>query len=195
MLLPLHTEYFADMICGIDEAGRGPLAGPVTAAAVVLPPDFPAEFLNDSKLLSSRRREIAYTMIVERSVAWGVGWAWPEEIDHMNIHRATLLAMRRAYRQMRTEVPLVLVDGLHTPAIATRCLSVVRGDSKVREIMAASILAKVARDRWMQRYAWIDPRYGFDRHKGYPTAEHRRLCGELGLSPIHRRSFRTGARR
>lgn len=177
-------------ICGIDEAGRGPLAGPVTAAAVVLSPGFPLEILDDSKKLSERQRTEATRIIITESRAYAVGWAWPEEIDAVNILQASLLAMQRAFLLLPLTPDRVLVDGLYVPEIDAPVEAVVHGDSFVKEIEAASIVAKTARDRWMIRYSWIDDRYGFERHKGYPTREHRRLCLEHGLSEIHRRSFR-----
>lgn len=178
------------MRCGIDEVGRGPLAGPVTAAAVVLPDGFPVSILNDSKKLSAKKREQAYLIITQQASNIGVGWAWPEEIDKINIHQATLLAMQRAFRDLTLPVSCALIDGLHAPVLPVPCTTIVKGDSKVNEIMAASIVAKVVRDRWMLRYSWIDSRYGYDKHKGYPTAEHRKICREIGASPIQRRSFR-----
>lgn len=177
------------IICGIDEAGRGPLAGPVTAAAVVLPSDFDAAPLNDSKKLTHAKREAAASLIIRDSAAWGIGWAWPEEIDTINIHHATLLAMRRAFTSIHIAVDLVLVDGKFAPALPAQTKAIVKGDQTVPEIMAASILAKVSRDRWMCRYSWIEPDYGFERHKGYPTKDHRAACLQRGLSPIHRKSF------
>lgn len=177
-------------ICGIDEAGRGPLAGPVTAAAVILPQEFPVEILDDSKKLSDARRRRAAGIIIERAAAYAVGWAWNEEIDEMNILRASLLAMKRAFELLPIRPDRVLVDGLYTPEIDVPVQAIVHGDSLVNEISAASILAKVARDRWMIRFSWIDDRYAFERHKGYPTAEHRMRCAQHGLSCIHRKSFR-----
>jgi ribonuclease HII len=174
----------------VDEAGRGPLAGPVTAAAVILPPDFPASLLADSKALSARRRAAAAGVIREKAVAWCVGWATHEEIDELNIHRATLLAMARAVRGLAIRPGRVLVDGLHCPDTGIPSVAIVKGDATVPAIMAASILAKTSRDAWMEGYARIEPAYGFDRHKGYPTAEHRTLVLRLGPSRIHRRSFR-----
>jgi ribonuclease HII len=177
-----------DPLCGIDEAGRGPIAGPVTAAAVMLPRDFPFELLADSKKLSPARRMRAAGVILERAV-WGVGWAWPEEIDRLNIHRATLLAMRRAYLDLGTEAERVAVDGLFVPELPCPVAAEVKGDDRIPQIMAASILAKTVRDRWMERYSWIEPQYRFEKHKGYPTEEHRRLIREHGYSRIHRKSF------
>lgn len=179
-----------ETICGIDEAGRGPLAGPVTAAAVILSTDFPLDILDDSKKLSETQRNAAVRVIMSRSLAYSVGWAWPEEIDRINILQASLLAMRRAFELLPIRPDRVLVDGPYAPQIDAPVEALVHGDSYVKEIEAASILAKCARDRWMIRYSWIDGRYGFERHKGYPTAEHRRLCAENGLSSIHRHSFR-----
>lgn len=176
--------------CGIDEAGRGPLAGPVCAAAVILPDDFPRGILADSKSLSRARREDAAAMIRNRARAWALGWASPWEIDRMNILAATLEAMARAYGALGTEPDLVLVDGNRVPDLPVPCLAVVRGDSLVPEVMAASILAKTARDRVMDRYDWLYPEYGYARHKGYPTSEHREICLRLGPSPIQRLTFR-----
>jgi ribonuclease HII len=185
--MQLHSRA-TEIVCGIDEAGRGPLAGPVTAAAVVLPVDFDTSCLGDSKALSQNKRESAAAVLFE-SASWGVGWAWPEEIDSINIHNASLLAMKRAYGNLEAPVDLVLVDGKFTPSIPVERRAIVKGDSSVPEIMAASIIAKVLRDRWMVRYSWIEPEYGFDRHKGYPTRAHRLVCTQIGLSPIHRKTF------
>lgn len=177
-------------LCGIDEAGRGPLAGPVCAAAVILPDGFPVEILADSKALSPGRRERAAALIRERARAWALGWAGPREIDGVNILAATLRAMSRAYAALGMEADLVIVDGNRVPDLPVPCRAVVRGDSRVPAVMAASILAKTARDRVMDRYAWLYPEYGYDRHKGYPTREHRDLCRRLGPSPIQRLTFR-----
>ena len=179
-----------DIVCGIDDAGRGPLAGPVTAAAVILPADFPRAILADSKALSPSRREAAALVIRDRATAWAVGWATPEEIDRVNIHHATLLAMRRAVEGLGVRPTQLLVDGLFVPDAGVPGRAVVRGDATVPEIMAASILAKTARDAWMTDYAVREPGYGFEKHKGYPTAEHRAAIARLGPCPIHRRSFR-----
>jgi ribonuclease HII len=179
-----------EALCGVDEAGRGPLAGPVTAGAVILGEGFPSDILADSKTLTARRRGRAATVIREKAVAWAAGWAWPEEIDRYNIHCATLLAMARALRALPVEPGLVLVDGLFAPPSLAPCRAIVKGDALVPEIMAASIIAKTARDLWMERYGRIEPEYKFEVHKGYPTPEHRELVKRLGPSPIHRRSFR-----
>ena len=181
------------IICGIDEVGRGPLAGPVTSAAVVLCPDFPIDVLADSKTLSANARERISSMLLASNSVTSVGWAWPEEIDRINIHHATLLSMQRAFAGITVIVDVVLVDGRfppHIEAMRARVDAIVGGDAMVPEIMAASIIAKVARDRWMTRYGWIDPRFGFGRHKGYPTKAHREACARHGVSPIHRKSFR-----
>ncbi len=178
------------LICGIDEAGRGPIAGPVTAAAVLLPPNFPTEILNDSKKLSHPARMAAARRIQEQALAWGIGWAWPSEIDRYNIHHATLLAMRRAFLDLDLYPDETLVDGLFVPDIPGRGRAIVKGDESEPAIQAASILAKTARDRWMVRYDWIEPGYRFGKHKGYGTAEHRKLVMEFGPSRIHRMSFR-----
>ena len=178
------------LLCGVDEAGRGPIAGPVTAAAVILPEDFPTGVLADSKALSPRQREKAARLIRQRALALATGWVKPEEIDRLNIHRATLLAMARALGRLDLRPDLILVDGRFTPPVDLPCLAVVRGDSAVPAIMAASIIAKTVRDRWMCLYARREPRYGFEEHKGYPTAAHRQKVRQFGLTPIHRRSFR-----
>jgi ribonuclease HII len=179
-------------VCGIDEAGRGPLAGPVSAAAVVLPADFPLEVLGDSKTLSRARREAAFALIVDRAVGWALGWASAPEIDEYNILGASLLAMRRAWLAMIADLACppdnVYVDGNRFPDLGRPCWPVLRGDAIVPAIMAASIIAKVARDRAMERFDWLYPEYGYARHKGYPTAAHREICRRLGPSPIQRLS-------
>jgi ribonuclease HII len=182
-------------ICGIDEAGRGPLAGPVTASAVVLPDDFPIEILADSKKLSSSKRLHAEKIIKELALAWSVAWAAPATIDSVNIHRATLITMKRSFDKLPNWVKNnceVVVDGKFIPYIDAPTAAVIRGDSLIHEIMAASILAKTARDRWMEKISKIYPEWGFEKHKGYPTKEHRLKCHEFGLSPIHRKSFNVG---
>jgi len=178
------------LVCGIDEAGHGPLAGPVTAGAVILGPGFPVGSLADSKALSAARRESLAARIRGEALAWSVGWAWPEEIERFNIHVATLLAMTRAFRGLSLRPQLVLVDGLFTPSLPVPSRAVVRGDGAIPQIMAASIIAKTERDRWMRRYDPIEPGYRFEKHKGYPTREHRELLKALGACAIHRRSFR-----
>ena len=179
-------------ICGIDEAGRGPLAGPVCAAAVVLPKDFPFEILADSKKLSPKRRERAETLIKERALAWSVSWASNREIDGVNILQATLNAMQRAFRKIEKtgiRCDLVLIDGNKTPKISTPCQAIIKGDDFVFEIMAASILAKTARDRLMVHMDTRYPQWGYATHKGYPTKAHKKACHEFGPSPIQRLTF------
>jgi ribonuclease HII len=179
----------ARVICGVDEAGRGPLAGPVYAAAVVLDADRPVPGLADSKKLSAGTRDRLAHLIRERARAWSVAEASVEEIDALNILRATLLAMRRAVEQLALAPDEVWVDGLHCPAVAMATRAVVRGDALVPEISAASILAKTARDALMLALHDRYPEYGFDRHKGYPTAEHLQALRRHGASEVHRRSF------
>lgn len=184
------------MRCGLDEAGRGPLAGPVCAAAVILGDNFPFDVLNDSKKLSEKQREAARQIIYERALAWGIGWASAAEIDTINILKASLLAMERAFYAMTAAatgkelvISEVTVDGLYTPDIPVPCKALIKADAVIPEVMAASILAKTARDRMMERYGWIYPEYGFEQHKGYPTKLHRERILRYGASPIQRLSF------
>ncbi len=178
------------LVCGVDEAGRGPIAGPVTSAAVVLPESYSLCELDDSKRLAPETRRKLAVIIKRQSVDWAVGWASVEEIERFNIHHATLLSMVRALRELGCRPEIVLIDGLYAPPVSMRCQTVVKGDRYVPHIQAASVLAKTARDRWMTRYARIEPQYQFEKHKGYPTRQHRQLVGVLGRSPIHRRGFR-----
>jgi ribonuclease HII len=185
------------MICGIDEAGRGPLAGPVCAAAVILPDDFPLNLLNDSKKITHARREEARRVICTQALAWGVGWASHTEIDSINILQASLLAMKRAFEEMAKKagfpIPAdisVIVDGLYVPDISIPCTAMVKADGKVHEVMAASILAKTERDRYMDEMDKLYPQYGYAKHKGYPTKMHRELVLKHGPSPIQRLSFK-----
>lgn len=177
------------MICGVDEAGRGPLAGPVYAAAVVLGAGHGIDGLADSKQLTARRRDELAQEIRARAVAWAVAAASVEEIDALNILQATLLAMQRAVAGLTIAPAEVLVDGLVCPRLAAPTRAIVRGDSTVAEISAASILAKTARDAAMLELHARYPQYGFDRHKGYPTAAHMSALQRFGASPVHRRSF------
>lgn len=180
------------LVCGLDEAGRGPLAGPVCAASVVLPPSFPFELLDDSKKLSEKRRETAMRAIYEGALAWGVGWASAEEIDRINILRASLLAMERAFACLDLVPDEAIVDGLYVPRLAVPCRALVKADATVPAVMAASILAKTARDRMMERYSWLYPEYGYEKHKGYPTRLHLERIALHGPSPIQRVSFKIG---
>ncbi|MDR0375510.1 MAG: ribonuclease HII [Treponema sp.] len=190
------------MICGIDEAGRGPLAGPVCAAAVMLPDDFPCEYLNDSKKLTKNKRRFVEALIYNSAGAvYGVGWASHEEIDALSILKASLLAMKRAFEALPVEkrrlIDEIIVDGLHTPDI-TGCggasggpvRALVKADDSVPQVMAASILAKEARDRVMEEYAKQYPQYGYEWHKGYPTKLHCERILQYGPSPIQRKTFR-----
>jgi len=178
------------MIGGVDEAGRGPLAGPVVAAAVILDAGNPVDGLADSKRLSAVQRERLFDEIVRRALCHGVGLATVEEIDSLNIFKATLLAMERAVAALRIAPRAIVVDGRHTPRVACPAEAIVKGDSKVASIMAASIVAKVTRDRIMDELAVQFPQYGFERHRGYPTPEHLAALTEHGPSRVHRRSFR-----
>lgn len=179
----------AARIAGVDEAGRGPLAGPVVAAAVILNPAKPIEGLADSKTLAPTRREALALQIQTQALAWALGTAGVEEIDRLNILQAALLAMRRAVEALPVYPELVLVDGNQPPILHCTVRTVVRGDATIPAISAASILAKVARDRTMVALDAAYPGYGFSRHKGYPTAEHIQALGHLGATPEHRLSF------
>ena len=178
------------LVCGVDEAGRGPLAGPVSASAVILDEARPIEGLADSKKLSEKQRDRLAPIIRERALAWAVAYAEVGEIDQLNILQATLLAMRRAVLALHTRPHQVLVDGLYCPQTGIPSEAIVKGDSKVAAISAASILAKTARDELMLRLHDQYPQYGFDGHKGYPTAAHLAALREHGVSEAHRRSFR-----
>lgn len=185
-----------ELLCGVDEAGRGPLAGPVVAAAVILPPRLEPECLpglNDSKKLTEKRREALFQPILDQALAWGIGQASCEEIDELNILNATFLAMRRAVeeltRQLGQAPALVLVDGNRDPRLGLPTRTVVKGDSTSASIAAASVLAKVTRDRLLLELDRQYPQYAFAKHKGYPTKEHYRLLEEHGVCPQHRRSF------
>ncbi len=176
-------------VCGVDEAGRGPLAGPVFAAAVILDPARPIEGLKDSKLLSAARRESLLLLIQENSIAFAIAQASVEEIDRLNILQATMLAMQRAVRALRVAPDEAWIDGNRCPGLSCRTRAIVQGDRLHPVISAASILAKTARDAEMRRMHERYPQYCFDRHKGYPTPEHLALLERYGPSDIHRRSF------
>lgn len=179
-----------DLIAGVDEVGRGPLVGNVVTAAVILDPSRPIVGLADSKKLSEKKRDLLYDEIVDKALAWAIGYATPAEIDELNILHATMLAMQRAVAGLATQPDFVYVDGNRCPVLPMPSEPVVKGDSKVAEISAASIIAKVTRDREMKALHEAHPEYGFDRHKGYPTAAHMALLKEHGPLPEHRRSFR-----
>lgn len=180
-----HTH----LVAGVDEVGRGPLVGAVVTAAVILDPSRPIIGLADSKKLSEKRRNALYDEIIEKALAWSLGRAEPEEIDQLNILHATMLAMQRAVAGLAIAPEFVLIDGNRCPALPVPALAVVKGDSRVAEISAASILAKVTRDREMAALDVSFPQYGFAQHKGYPTAFHLEKLAEHGATEHHRRSF------
>nr|WP_317400950.1 ribonuclease HII [Plesiomonas shigelloides] len=179
----------AGLIAGVDEVGRGPLVGAVVTAAVILDPARPIVGLADSKKLSEKKRMALFDEIKEKALAWSLGRAEPHEIDELNILHATMLAMQRAVAGLPITPEFVLIDGNRCPALPMPAQAVVKGDSKVAEISAASILAKVTRDREMAELDAQYPQYGFAKHKGYPTADHLRLLAEHGAIAEHRRSF------
>ena len=185
----MSKGYPYKFVAGVDEVGRGPLAGPVVAAAVILDPARPIEGLADSKLLSEQKREQLHILIRERAIAWAVGRAETEEIDQINILQASLLAMRRAVLALRPQPEFALIDGNRCPALPCPAEAIIKGDMTVAAISAASILAKVTRDREMVELDQLYPGYGFASHKGYPTKAHLTALSTLGITPIHRRSF------
>ncbi len=176
-------------ICGIDEVGRGPLAGPVVAAAVILPKDCDILYINDSKKLSAAKREELYDIIMEKAVATGLGCISPERIDEINILQATYEAMRQAISQLNPQPDLLLNDAVTIPQVDIKQVPIIKGDAKSISIGAASIIAKVTRDRMMEEYDKMFPEYGFASNKGYGSAEHIAAIKEFGPTPIHRRSF------
>lgn len=186
-----HSYYSEDiqLICGVDEAGRGPLAGPVCAAAVILPKDLEIPGLTDSKKLTDKKRRELFPVIQEQAVAYGIGFASQQEIDEINILQATFLAMQRALDQLTVKPDLALIDGNREKDFGLPVKTVVKGDSLSANIAAASILAKVTRDNLMQEMAESYPQYGFEIHKGYGTKAHYAALREFGASPIHRMSF------
>jgi ribonuclease HII len=177
-------------IAGVDEVGRGCLAGPVVAAAVILDPSRYIPGICDSKTTTELQRERLYTLITRKAIAWSVAAAQPDEIDAMNIHRASLEAMRRAVMAIAPLPDMVLVDAFRIPDLCMAQRGVLHGDRRCSAIAAASIVAKVTRDREMLRHHAADPRYGYDRHKGYATSDHLSAVAQFGYSPLHRRSFR-----
>ncbi|MCG8689393.1 MAG: ribonuclease HII [Desulfobacterales bacterium] len=178
------------LIAGVDEAGRGPLAGPVVSAAVVLPADFECKDITDSKKLSEKKREALFPFIQENALAFGVGIADHKEIDRINILQAALLSMKRAVEALSPKPDYLLIDGKFTIDSPLDQEAIVKGDSKSLSIASASILAKVTRDRIMKELAVQYPEYGFDRHKGYPTKAHKEAILANGPCPVHRQSFR-----
>lgn len=178
-------------ICGIDEAGRGPLAGPVVAGAVILPKDCDILYINDSKKLSEKKREELYEVIMERAVSVGVGYSTPERIDEINILQATYEAMREAVSRLTPVPDLLLNDAVTIPQIEIRQIPIIKGDAKSISIGAASIIAKVTRDRLMVQYDAVYPEYGFASHKGYGAQAHVEALMKYGPCPIHRRTFIT----
>ncbi|STO53538.1 ribonuclease HII [Canicola haemoglobinophilus] len=178
-----------DLIAGVDEVGRGPLVGAVVTAAVILDPNNPIEGLADSKKLSEKKRLLLAEEIKQKALAWALGRAEPEEIDELNILHATMLAMQRAVENLKIQPHFVLVDGNRIPQLPMPAQAVVKGDSLVAEISAASILAKVARDQEMMELDKLYPQYAFAQHKGYPTKLHLEKLAEFGVLPQHRRSF------
>lgn len=176
-------------VAGVDEVGRGPLAGPVVTAAVILDPQNPIPGLADSKKLTEKRREFLVPLIQKHALAWAMGRAEPEEIDELNILQASLLAMKRAVEALSISPEHVLVDGIHAPILNCPVTTIIKGDQSEPAIAAASILAKVARDQEMVALDNVYPGYGFAKHKGYPTKQHQQALLSLGVTDIHRRSF------
>ena len=187
----IYERKYADFqyICGIDEVGRGPLAGPVVAGAVILPKDCDILYLNDSKKLSEKMREALYVEIMEKAVATGIGIIGPQRIDEINILQATYEAMRMAIGNLKVRPDLLLNDAVTIPEVNIRQVPIIKGDAKSASIAAASIIAKVTRDRLMVQYEAVLPGYGFAGNKGYGSAQHIRAIQEMGPTPIHRQSF------
>ncbi len=183
------AEHGFSAVCGIDEAGRGPLAGPVFAAAVILPQGCDLEGLNDSKKLTEKKREVLFPLIQEKALAWCVASADEKEIDTINILQATFLAMRRAYAGLGVHADAALVDGNQDPKLEVPSFPIIKGDGKSASIAAASILAKVSRDHYMSALDEKYPQYGFAKHKGYGTKLHYEMLEKYGVSPVHRRTF------
>ena len=176
-------------VCGVDEAGAGPLAGPVYAAAVILPRGLTLPYLNDSKKVTPRRREILFDQIREQAIAYAIAWADEKEIDAINILNARMLAMDRAIKMLNPAADFALIDGNRNQGIELQNEMVVHGDARSASIAAASILAKVSRDRFMVELAEQYPQYAFEKHKGYPTKLHYQLLRQYGPSPVHRKTF------
>lgn len=185
-----ENEYSAyNYICGIDEAGRGPLCGPVVAGAVILPKDCDILYINDSKKLSEKMRDVLYDEISKGAIAWGVGIVSPQVIDEINILQATYLAMKQAIDKLKVKPDILFNDAVTIPGIDIDQVPIIKGDAKSQSIAAASIMAKVTRDRIMEEYDRLYPEYGFARHKGYGTKQHVEALKEFGPCPIHRSTF------
>ena len=177
------------VVCGVDEAGRGPLAGPVFAGAVILPENYTHEILNDSKKLSEKKRNLVYDDIIRDAVSWSVGIATEQEIDEINILNATFLAMKRAVDGLSIKPDLAFIDGNRYANTGVKEITIVKGDSKCMSVAAASIIAKVSRDRFMQEVDKQYPQYQFSKHKGYGTKLHYEMIEQFGVSPVHRKTF------
>ncbi len=190
MIRDPEIQYHGKLLAGTDEAGRGPLAGDLYAAAVILDPENPVDGLADSKKLSESKREALYDLICEKALAWNISTASVAEVDKLNVLHASMLAMKRAVTALEPNPEYVVVDGNRLPQWHYASQALVKGDSRVAEISAASILAKVARDRYMQEMHKKFPRYGFDQHKGYPTSQHLDMLKQFGSCEIHRQSYR-----
>lgn len=178
-----------NLVCGVDEAGRGPLAGPVCAAAVVLPKGLILEDVNDSKKLTEKKREALFDVITEQALDWSIAFATVEEIEEINILNAAMLAMKRAVEELKNPVDFAIIDGNRKPPLEIDCEAVVKGDAKSMSVAAASILAKVSRDRILRQYAVDYPQYGFEKHKGYGTKVHVEALKKYGPCEVHRPSF------
>jgi len=191
--IDINKSLSTQIVIGLDEAGRGPLAGPVCAGACILNNNFPFEVLNDSKKLNRKKLQIAYDAIVKYSTCYAIAWCTPKEIDELNILWASMRAMEKAYnivnKKFNKKIDLALVDGNKTPSLNIETRAIIKGDSIYPEIMAASILAKVSRDNFMLYCDKKWPQYGFKKHMGYPTKYHREMVDKYGISPIHRKSF------
>lgn len=185
----LYNSQGYKAVCGVDEAGRGPLAGPVFAAAVILPEGLEIEGVTDSKKLSEKKREQLFDVICEKALAYSIASASVEEIEELNILRADMLAMKRAVEGLKVKADFAMIDGNKTPQLDIPCVAIVKGDAKSESIAAASILAKVSRDRLMLEMAKKYPAYNFEKHKGYGTKAHRKAILEHGPCEIHRMSF------
>ena len=194
MLKKIENELYeskkVETICGIDEAGRGPLAGPVVVASVIMPKDSMIEGVNDSKKVSEKKRELLYEQITKEAISYGVGIIWHDEIDNLNILNATKKALTNSLKELKNKPDVILVDALEgINTLGIPYISIVKGDAKAYSISAASIIAKVTRDRIMKEYDEVYPEYGFAGHKGYGTAKHIQAIKKYGICPLHRKTF------